>query len=555
MKPSLTQRLLCFAGLLLLTGCASHSGPAPSQATSLCRQAGVCAVSGPETAQLLNNRYRASATRCAIDKPAWQCAGVLLRMRADGATGRFWEHDPAATARGSERLLFLRADLGSDLLPSNHGAVVDDLFGAVSQGKPYEALCSHPLPTADNPARPDYGCAPPSNAPATRADHGSCAVLGVNDADGWLAHFRQQGEQPAAQCAFNADDMAQFRATLQAHALLGKPGENAVELLVRNWDAQAPARLAIQALVYDSRSQGGLRAAQQDQRDWFNATGQWLPVLRIDPSQPADQVFGFNLQDQLYIGYQLAQKLNQRFADTAAACHDGSAAFNCNGVLFRSNLATTRFRAWNPSPPSHTNNGVSFSYARADVNIRTVVYSRPYAFTFRELAAPMAYRPTLRCAYPYDAGTSGTPDPCTHRGECEKLGVNSVAAWMARYSSAPGQGCAFANTAKQFQLSIEVRAQFPNRTDWNEIMMAAWPDDIPTQIPLESVFYVTGSSALPQAQFIQHDYSTRTDHFPATAADEPERHPQPFQLRPGRATCHRCPGRHPWLLLRGNRLP
>ncbi|HEK1766688.1 TPA: hypothetical protein SMR47_000575 [Pseudomonas putida] len=513
MKPSLTQRLLCLAGLLLLAGCASQSGPAPSQATSLCRQAGICAVSGPETAQLLNNRYRASATRCAIDKPAWQCTGVLLRTRADGATGHFWEHDPAATARGSERLLFLRADLGSDTLPSNHGAIVDDLFSAVSQGKPYEALCSHPLPTADSPARPDHGCAPSTDGPAARADHGSCAALGVNDAQGWLAHFGQQGEQPAAQCAFNADDMAQFRTTLQAHTLLGKPGENAVELLVRNWDAQAPARLAIQALVYDSRSQGGLRAAQQDQRDWFDATGQWLPVLRIDPSQPADQVFGFNLQDQLYIGYQLAQRLNQRFADTAAACRDGSAAFNCNGVLFRTNLATTAFPAWNPSPGSHQNNGVSFSYARADINIRTVAWTRPYAFTFRELAAPMAHRPTLRCAYPYDAGTSGASDPCAHRGECEKLGVDSVAAWMARYSGAPAQGCAFSNTAKQFQLSIEVRNNFPNRSDWNEIMMAAWPDDIPTQIPLESLFYLSGSTGLPQAQFIQHDYFTRTGGF------------------------------------------
>ncbi|HEK0910140.1 TPA: hypothetical protein SMQ04_004942 [Pseudomonas putida] len=553
MKPSLAQRLLCFAGLLLLAGCASYSGPAPSQATSLCRQAGICAVSGPETAQLLNNRYRASATRCAIDKPAWQCTGVLLRTRADGATGHFWEHDPAATARGSERLLFLRADLGSDTLPSNHGAIVDDLFSAVSQGKPYEALCSHPLPTADSPARPDHGCAPSTDGPAARADHGSCAALGVNDAQGWLAHFGQQGEQPATQCAFNADDMAQFRTTLQAHTLLGKPGENAVELLVRNWDAQAPARLAIQALVYDSRSQGGLRAAQQDQRDWFDATGQWLPVLRIDPSQPADQVFGFNLQDQQYIGYQLAQKLNQRYTSTASACADGRAAYFCNGVLLRNNQATPAFPAWNPSPASHKNNGVSFSYVRADVNLRQIRGN--YAFTFRELAAPAAHRPTLRCAYPYNAGTSGSSDPCTFKGECEKLGIDTVDAWRAKHIGNPANSYAFGNGAKQYQLSIDVRGLLPNRSDHNEIMMAAWPDDIPTQIPLESVLYATGSNALLQAQFIQHDYYTRTDHFlPLLRMNLNDTRP-PFQLRPGRPACHRSPGRHPRPLPRGKRLP
>jgi hypothetical protein len=509
------------ASLLLLAGCTAHV-PQPAAVSR-------ATANGPETAQLLNNRYRASATRCAIDKPAWQCTGVLLRTRSGNTGGRFWEHDPAAEARGSARLLFLRADLGGSTLPSSHGAIVADLFSAASQGKSYDALCSHPLPTDDNPARPDLGCAPVTATPASNADHGSCAALGVTDADSWLAYFRQQGEKPAAQCAFNADDMAQFRATLQAHALLGKPGEKAVELLVRNWDAQAPTRLAIEALVYDSRTQGGLRAAQQDQRDWFEATGEWLPVLRIDPDQPAGQAFGFNLQDQLYVGYQLAQQLNKRFADTAAACNDGSAAFNCNGILLRNNLATTAFPAWNPSPASHKNNGVSFSYVRADINLLQIRGN--YAFTFRELAAPTAHRPMLRCAYPYNAGTSNSTNPCTFRGECEALGINTVEAWRAKYASNPGTSCAFSNSAKQFQLSIDVRGQLPNRSDHNEIMMAAWPDDIPTQIPLESVLYASGSNALPQAQFIQHDYYTRTERFlPLLRMDL--KSPQPFTYVP-----------------------
>lgn len=521
MNNSHLQRLLWVAGLLLLAGCATQTATPPpavhSSAAGTCRQQGLCALNGPETAQLLNNRYRASATRCAIDKPAWQCSGVLLRTRPDGASGQFWEHDPTATARGSERLLFLRADLGNSTLPSKHGAVLADLFSAAGQGKLYETLCSHPLPSGDNPVRPSLGCAPLGATPAPKADQGSCAALGVNDAAGWLAHFRQQGQQAAAQCAFNAEDMAQFRATMQAHTLLGEPGDSSVEVLLRNWDAQAPTRLAIQALVYDSRVQGGLHAAQQDQRAWFNATGDWLPVLRMDLDQPAGKVFGFNLQDQLYIGYQVAQRLNQRYADTAVACADGSAAYNCNGVLLRRNLATTAFPAWNPSPASHKNNGVSFSYLRADTNVRQLVGT--YAFTFRELAAPMAHRPALRCAYPYNAGTSGSPDPCTFRQECEKIGVVDVESWRIRYANAPGSSCAFSNSPKQFQLSIDVRRVL-SRTDHNEIMMAAWPDDIPTQIPLESVLYVTGSNGLPGAQFIQRDYYTRTSRFlPLLKAD------------------------------------
>ncbi|WP_157966821.1 hypothetical protein [Pseudomonas sichuanensis] len=512
MKGLTLPLVLLATGIMLLGGCTRQATPlampGSSPVAATCRQQGTCAVTGPETAQLLNNRYRATSNRCAVDKPAWQCTGVLL-IDNPGA-GAFWQHDAAATARGSRRLHFLRADLGSDSLPRSHGAVLADLFSAASQGKPYESLCSHPLPTTDAPARPSMGCAPV--AARARADLGSCAALGVDDAASWVAHYQSQGQDAAKQCAFNAENGTQFLSTLQAHEQLGERRDKPVEVLLRNWDAQAPTRLAIQALVYDRHTKGALLAAQQDQRAWFDATGDWLPVVRMDLAQPADQVFGFDLQDQLYIGYQVAQQLKQRFANATSTCAGGSAAFNCNGVLFRSNLATTAFHAWDPSPGSIANNGVSFSYARSDVDIRSV-FSRPYGFTFRELGAPMAYRPTLRCAYPYNAGTSGSPDPCTFRGECEKLGVHSVQQWKARYASTPGQSCAFSNAPAQFQLSIDVRRELPSRTDWNELMMAAWPVGIPQRLPIDALYYLGDSTGLPQAQFIQRDFYNQTQRF------------------------------------------
>lgn len=44
-------------------------------------------------------------------------------------------------------------------------------------------------------------------------------------------------------------------------------------------------------------------------------------------------------------------------------------------------------------------------------------------------------------------------------------------------------------------------------------MLAAWPQGIPDQLPLEALFYLSGSGALAHAQFIQNDYFQQTQRF------------------------------------------
>lgn len=474
----------------------------------------LAAPTGPEIAQLINNRYQSTASTCAASKPAWQCNGVLVQAKTRTTGQTFWQHDSDATALGAEGFSYLRRDLGIRQLPVHYGVIFSDLFTAVGDGKTLDVLCSYPFTQELNANRSASGCGLPAALQSTLADASSCSAIGVTDSSTWLAHFQQSENQPAAQCSLSAEDARQFDASLKAHEAMGSEWSATVNRLqVANWDSTTPASIPVQALFYDINQTGTLSNAQQDQRDYFKATGDWLPVLRMDLNDSSGKVFGFNLQDQLYVGYQVADHMNQRFANDAPACPDGSAAYNCNGVLFRSNLATTQFHAWDPSPGSIANNGVSFSYARKDVSILSVVFSRPYGFTFRELAAPTIHHPELRCAYPYDAGTSGSPDPCTFLGECVALDIHTVADWKAKYNSNPGRGCAFANTPEQFQLSIDVRHEYPTRTDWNEMMMAAWQGVPATDLPLEALFYLHNSTGLPQAQFIQHDYFTQTERF------------------------------------------
>jgi len=258
----------------------------------------------------------------------------------------------------------------------------------------------------------------------------------------------------------------------------------------------------------------------------------------MDLNDGAGKVFGFNLQDQMYVGYQVAANMNKRYGDPRAECMNQQAAYFCNGVLIRGAAATTTFHAWNPSPNSEGRNGVSFSYLRADVG--TTKLAGTQGFTMKESFAPAKHPITLRCSYPVNAGTSSIPDSC--RASCEQQGIISVESWRVRHGASPGGSCAFNSTSAQFQLNVLVRSVLTPaaRANWNELIVAAWPQDIPSQIPLEAFFYTT-DNALPQAQFIQRDYFNVTGAFlPVVRLTLTQAQPFDYtpedQLAPGTAT-------------------
>ena len=499
--------------VLFITLCLGCTGRPPESTAHLTHPSapGAGAISGPQAAQLLNARYTNTSATCALTKPAWQCNGVIVMSAARPVGQMFWQHSAEAATLGAEGLIYLRSDLSIRQLPQPNGAVFDDRYTAVGNGKTLEVLCTYPLALPSDSGRSGYGCGLPALPARKTTDVSSCLGAGVTDAATWLAHFQQQGSQPASQCSLSSTDPSQFAASLQAHEGLGAELNSAPnQVQVSNWDQAAPLAAPVQGLFYDIHQTGSLSAAQKDQRDFFDATGQWLPVFRLDLNDASGKVFGFNLQDQLYVGYSVVARMNARYADTRSECPGAKPAYYCNGVLFRFNRATTAFHAWDPSPTSHRNNGVSFSYARSDIKIDRV--AAPYGFTFKEWAAPAVYPATLRCAYPYNAGTSSMNDTCTGHGQCEALGIVSVDLWTRRYLSTPTAGCAFGPGVAQFQLNSAVRQKVPSNTSWNEIMIAPWPDGIPGQLPLESLYYQT-EAARPQAQFIQNDYFTGTQRF------------------------------------------
>jgi len=281
--------------------------------------------------------------------------------------------------------------------------------------------------------------------------------------------------------------------------------------------------MPILGLYYDVTQTGSLLGAQKDQRDYFNATGDWLPILRVDLSQAPGAVFGFNQQEQLYVGYQVAARLNARYADSSPACRGNTAAYNCNGVLIRITDASPAFHAWNPSPGSVTRNGVAFSYLRADVFASKLVFGKGQGLIMKELAAPAAYPLTIRCAFPYDGGTNFRSDSCNEHSyapevsrPCNEQGIVTGEQWAVHFYTLDhtSTGCSFNGSQSQFEQSIQARSHLKpeDQANHNEIVIASWPQNFGAQIPLESFFYLQ-NNAKPNAQFFQRDYFQTTGRF------------------------------------------
>ncbi len=278
------------------------------------------------------------------------------------------------------------------------------------------------------------------------------------------------------------------------------------ELLVSNWGSLPPALLPVQALFHLG-TVVGLKAALRDQRAWFEATGEWLPILRVDPGN-TEQPFGFDQREQMYNGYQVASRIDARYEDTATTCRDGKSALHCNGVIIRGTGHGTGFKSWNPSPNSVGRDGVSFSVVRRDVGTLNAVGVE--GLIFHELGRPMGHQVRFRCLYPANAGTSSIPDSC--RATCVSQNISTVAAWTARYGGNPGNSCTFRDTPAEVQLNTDVRKGQAWAAGHNELIIGAWPQDIPRQLPIEAFFY-QADTGLVGARYIQNDFLQETGMF------------------------------------------
>lgn len=312
------------------------------------------------------------------------------------------------------------------------------------------------------------------------------------------------------------------------YELIGDDGmQRPPELIVRNWNHDDPARLPLEALYYLREQPAQLGLALSHQQAYHRATGQWLPVLWLQPG--AAQPFGFDPSTQLNWGYTVAQQLNQRYERITDDCPQGASPVHCSGVLVRAVDYVRGDTIWMPDDGDIALNGLSFSWIRRDINTRSLHKDGELGFIFDALGTADRYPVELRCAYPFNGFTSSKPDRCA--ATCASEGITTVEAWRDKYGDQLSS-CTFLDTPAQIDLLLEIRKTRPTPSI-NELIIAPWPSPMPVDLPLAAFFFNIYTSGRELAQWTQRDFLIHTGQFkPVIRLDLQAPVPQRFAYDP-----------------------
>ncbi|CAI8905976.1 MULTISPECIES: halovibrin HvnA [Pseudomonas] len=230
-------------------------------------------------------------------------------------------------------------------------------------------------------------------------------------------------------------------------------------------------------------------------------------------------------------GPEVAAALTARYNDVRVNCGSESMpAFLCRGIILRSTVPSTNYKAWNPSPHSQTSGGVSFSYLSKDAKFTGLVFGQKNGYIFYPvLNRPVGTRQIeVLCAFPIDGGTTLRDKPgCgAHPSEpigsrrCQTVGTTTAEEWVARWNQykMAYYMCSFDVRDQMDNLAADsfyqsIRAHqlanfFAGPHDYIELILATWPQNIPRELPIQAFFYLEGG--LAGAQFDQNDFYNST---------------------------------------------
>lgn len=486
-------------------------------------------------ADRLNARYNSTVQNCADGTPAYNCSGILIRRATYNAAYDFWGHSADATRLGSTTYSYIRNGLNSSSADIASGYILMDLESARAAGKiEPNARCIFPF-MADTQAnnRAMHGCGfanRPSPDPLP-SDLSNCATLAVPAITpaAWMANFNEHGSDRINQCSLSTAVAGQFMTSLTVRTSypdLTKLYGN--EILFELWDTQTPANLPIEAIFYSASKEGSLINAQALKHAYQVKTNIELPIVRLDFGTGATR-FAMRDVDQ-EDGWQVAQRLNERYANLTAECAGAKAAVYCSGVLARAISYSVNYKAWNPNLGGTQPGSVSFSFLRGDVvtlamylkKAQGVIFSDPQ-YSEAEGLTPL----DPLCIYMNDGATDlranlgcGKHPYYADSQSCASQGITTLEKFKAHYFAVTGpeyqryHQCSLDIAPEAVMLALNARREFFSGdgytgNPYNEVLIAAWPMNIPSQLPLDGFYYVAGSTAaegLRQAKEIQKDF-------------------------------------------------
>jgi hypothetical protein len=264
-------------------------------------------VFGQAAAERLNNKY-ANVTNNCEGRAAYYCSGVIIRVTGTSPKYHAWDPSPNSIKMGGVSFSFLRKDLGIEILVWSEiqGFIFKDFDTAERLGSyPTPLLCSYPS-DANTSSRPtERGCGPNTLYPQTSR---SCPEVGVTTLAQWQVHYRSVGgsgyfsQRNRNQCGFTADK-DQFALSLQARNNFERPVEERPyhnEVMLKTWPEGIPKQLPIAAFfyLYKQTRAVGVEGAKYAQQDYFNVTGDLLPVIRVTLVDGAPTAFSFHENEQ-----------------------------------------------------------------------------------------------------------------------------------------------------------------------------------------------------------------------------------------------------------------
>jgi hypothetical protein len=228
-------------------------------------------------------------------------------------------------------------------------------------------------------------------------------------------------------------------------------------------------------------------------------------------------------------GPQVAANLTAQYNDVRVNCGSASMpAFLCRGIMLRSTVPSTAYKAWNPSPHSQTSGGVSFSFLSKDAKFTGLVFGQKNGFIF----FPVLSRPTgtrqieVLCSYPLDGATQlriapgcgAHPYSPDRSRRCQTIGITTAEGWLANRQANSWNICSFdvrdsmnhlgADSFYQTIRAHQLGGFFAGQHDYIELILATWPQNIPKELPIQAFFYLDGG--LAGAQFDQNDFFNST---------------------------------------------
>ena len=232
--------------------------------------------------------------------------------------------------------------------------------------------------------------------------------------------------------------------------------------------------------------------------------------------------------------------LNAHYKNTAAECGQDP-AYYCSGVLVRTVDYSSAYKFWTHSPDAAVLESSTFNYLRADIGTRSLSHNTGFIFSDQNKAIADNKAQTLRCIYPFTAGTqsNGRPEngcgfattrhnPKQHAAQrasqdadqssCYTLNPPAITLdlWKAnfeRHGSVTKNQCSLSTQdASQFHVSLQAHNAYNSlMTGPDEVLVENWEPTAPQTLPIVAFFYNANTPAKrDDAMKLQADYQAAT---------------------------------------------